>query len=221
MRPTIASPSSAATLALVLRRASAGSWDNLARLGWRHLQVVASDEVLCFCIGLLRPRIVVSTGLVELLDQAELEAVLAHEASHQRRRDPMRLMVAERRDPRPLLRPGAPGSSEGRADDHGGRGRRGSGGPIRELESCFAPLRTVLEAVSRTPVGVSPVGASDLMRSESKRSVATPPLHHRAPALRREHRRPSRSFSLWASPCRARPRRHRWCPFIESSPPAS
>ena len=72
----------------------AGHVDNLARFGLRAVQVVSTDEVLCFCIGLLRPRIVVSTGLVNLLDRAELDAVLAHEASHQRRRDPLRLMVA-------------------------------------------------------------------------------------------------------------------------------
>jgi beta-lactamase regulating signal transducer with metallopeptidase domain len=72
----------------------AGSGESVARLGLRAVRVVVTDEVLCFCIGLFRPRIVVSTGLIELLDQAELDAVLAHEASHQRRRDPLRLMVA-------------------------------------------------------------------------------------------------------------------------------
>jgi BlaR1 peptidase M56 len=46
-----------------------------------------------FCVGHLRPRIYVSSGACERLDAAELAAVLAHEAHHARRRDPLRLAI--------------------------------------------------------------------------------------------------------------------------------
>jgi Zn-dependent protease with chaperone function len=42
----------------------------------------------------LRPRIYVSSGTTALLSGAQLDAVLAHEAHHARRRDPLRMLVA-------------------------------------------------------------------------------------------------------------------------------
>src|SRR3954452_270588 len=56
--------------------------------------VVDDDEPQAFCVGLLRPRIYVSRAALELLGADEREAVLAHEAHHARRRDPLRLFVA-------------------------------------------------------------------------------------------------------------------------------
>jgi Zn-dependent protease with chaperone function len=58
------------------------------------LDLVDLEKPLCFCAGLIRPRIVISTGLLHQLSEPELQAVLAHEASHRRRRDPLRLLVA-------------------------------------------------------------------------------------------------------------------------------
>ncbi len=46
---------------------------------------------LAFCAGLLRPRVYVSTGALELLDDAALYAVLLHERRHARCHDPLRL----------------------------------------------------------------------------------------------------------------------------------
>jgi hypothetical protein len=57
-------------------------------------QVIDDDDPRAFCIGLLRPRIYVSRSALEILGQHEREAVLAHEAHHARRRDPLRLLVA-------------------------------------------------------------------------------------------------------------------------------
>ena len=45
------------------------------------------DRPLAFTHGLLRPRVLLSTWMVEHLDQRELEAVLAHELAHAARRD--------------------------------------------------------------------------------------------------------------------------------------
>src|ERR1700722_7640444 len=53
--------------------------------------VITDDEPQAFCAGLLRPRIYVSTGALDLLDGAPLAAVLAHERHHALRHDPLRL----------------------------------------------------------------------------------------------------------------------------------
>ena len=50
-------------------------------------------EPLAFCAGYLAPRIYVSDGLIERLSDSELRAVVAHEAWHARRRDPLRRLV--------------------------------------------------------------------------------------------------------------------------------
>jgi len=44
--------------------------------------------------GLITPRIMVSTGLIEALENDELEAVLLHEQSHVRHKDPFYLLLA-------------------------------------------------------------------------------------------------------------------------------
>lgn len=56
--------------------------------------VVAGREPFSFCYGLWRPRICLSLGLIELLTEAELEAVLRHEAYHLHRREPLRMALA-------------------------------------------------------------------------------------------------------------------------------
>jgi hypothetical protein len=53
--------------------------------------VIADERPRAFCAGLLRPRVYVSTGALELLDDEALGAVLAHERAHVRRRDPLRV----------------------------------------------------------------------------------------------------------------------------------
>jgi hypothetical protein len=52
------------------------------------------EEPYALCIGRVRPRIVVSTGLLRHLGHEELAAVLAHEELHRRRRAPLRQLVA-------------------------------------------------------------------------------------------------------------------------------
>jgi len=53
--------------------------------------VIETSQPQAFCGGLLRPRVYVSTGALELLDERELRAVIAHERHHAERRDPLRL----------------------------------------------------------------------------------------------------------------------------------
>lgn len=50
---------------------------------------------IAFCHGCLRPRVLVSRGLVGLLDGAELEALLLHEREHLRRRDPLKVAAGQ------------------------------------------------------------------------------------------------------------------------------
>lgn len=59
-----------------------------------RVHVFYHASVVAFCTGLVRPRIYVSSGTVEALDDAELDAVVAHERHHARQRDPLRIFVA-------------------------------------------------------------------------------------------------------------------------------
>ena len=99
-----------------------GLADRVARWGLRTVRVVPTDEVLCFCIGLLRPRIVVSTALLELLGQAELDAVLARRSFPPVSSRSATSHGRQRRDQRALLCPDASRSGEGRTLDDRGRG---------------------------------------------------------------------------------------------------
>lgn len=58
-----------------------------------RLDLVADDRAFTFCFGFWRPRVCLSTGLVALLDDQELAAVLRHEAHHLRHRDPLKILL--------------------------------------------------------------------------------------------------------------------------------
>lgn len=53
--------------------------------------VLEGSKPQAFCSGLLRPRLYITTGALERLDEAAVAAVLEHERHHARRRDPLRL----------------------------------------------------------------------------------------------------------------------------------
>jgi Zn-dependent protease with chaperone function len=55
--------------------------------------LIDDERRLAFCTGYRRPRVFLSTGTRAALRDRELEAVLAHEAHHAARRDPLRLLV--------------------------------------------------------------------------------------------------------------------------------
>lgn len=66
------------------------------QLDWPSPAKVIDDEApQAFCAGWLRPQVYVSTGALERLGEPELRAVLAHEAHHAARRDPLRIFVAQ------------------------------------------------------------------------------------------------------------------------------
>lgn len=56
--------------------------------------LVEDRALLAFCAGHLRPRVYVSTAIARALPSVELDAVLAHEAHHRLRRDPLRIAAA-------------------------------------------------------------------------------------------------------------------------------
>ena len=56
---------------------------------------VPGDTPLCLATGVLRPRVLLSTGLRARLGNPVVAAALAHEHAHLRRRDPAALVVLE------------------------------------------------------------------------------------------------------------------------------
>jgi beta-lactamase regulating signal transducer with metallopeptidase domain len=64
-------------------------------LGLRDaLDLVEDPTAYTFCHGYFRPRICLTTGLAEALDDGELAAVMRHEAHHVRSRDPLKILLA-------------------------------------------------------------------------------------------------------------------------------
>ncbi len=78
----------------------AGRHRGLARRAWRlglsgRLDVVELAAPVAFCYGLLRPRILVSSGLADALAPGELDALLLHEREHLRQRDPLKVALGK------------------------------------------------------------------------------------------------------------------------------
>lgn len=93
--------------------ASAGSllWSVLARLRanlriagalWfladrndqRSYEVIRSPEQFAYCVGVVRPKIVLSQGLIDRLTPEQLQIVVRHEQAHAARRDNLRHWLA-------------------------------------------------------------------------------------------------------------------------------
>lgn len=62
--------------------------------GLPGLWLVPARRPAAFCFGLLRPRVVVTRGLLDRLEPDEQEAAIWHEAHHARRRQPLRCLAA-------------------------------------------------------------------------------------------------------------------------------
>lgn len=59
----------------------------------RGYHLLESDDIVAWCCGLIRPRIVVSRGLVARLSGPQLNVILAHEAAHAARLDNLRALL--------------------------------------------------------------------------------------------------------------------------------
>jgi Zn-dependent protease with chaperone function len=93
-------------LAIVDRRRIAGS----------DVRVVADKRPLAFCAGMLQPAVYVTDAALRRLDAGELAVVVAHEAHHARRRDPLRLMIAQALADASGVLPGLPARQAAAAD---------------------------------------------------------------------------------------------------------
>jgi Zn-dependent protease with chaperone function len=62
---------------------------SMARAGVERVQCISSSLPIAFCAGARRPRVIVSEGLAEQLDDRMLEAVLLHERQHLREHEPV------------------------------------------------------------------------------------------------------------------------------------
>ena len=58
-----------------------------------RLFVLADTRLYAACVGLWRPAVYVSSGLLDALTPTQVRAILAHEESHRLRRDPLRLFI--------------------------------------------------------------------------------------------------------------------------------
>jgi Zn-dependent protease with chaperone function len=63
-------------------------------VGSMTAQIFVDVRPQAFCAGLVRPRVYLSSGALRVLSCHELDAVLAHEAHHATRRDPLRILLA-------------------------------------------------------------------------------------------------------------------------------
>ncbi|SFM01449.1 BlaR1 peptidase M56 [Paenibacillus sp. 1_12] len=57
------------------------------------IHIVSSKKPMAFTMGYLKPRIFVTTGLLHLLDNEEIKAVLYHEKQHQQSADPLKILI--------------------------------------------------------------------------------------------------------------------------------
>lgn len=58
-----------------------------------RVEEIKSNNPVVFCYGVIRPKICVSSKVVDLLSPAELQAVLLHESQHMISHEPARLLV--------------------------------------------------------------------------------------------------------------------------------
>jgi Zn-dependent protease with chaperone function len=57
--------------------------------------VLPTEEAFALCFGFFKPRICLSTGMINLLSEAQLKATLLHEDYHRQWFDPLRILIAE------------------------------------------------------------------------------------------------------------------------------
>jgi beta-lactamase regulating signal transducer with metallopeptidase domain len=71
-----------------------GALAEIARTTGVRLYTTPASRPAAFCFGLLRPRVVFTSGLVERLSEDEQAAAFWHEAQHARVREPLRCLLA-------------------------------------------------------------------------------------------------------------------------------
>ncbi len=143
-----------------------------------HPTVLVIDVAapVAFCAGWLRPRVYVSTAVLDRLSSAELRAVLAHEQHHGALRDPLRLAVSRVLCQAlfflPVLRPLHDRYADVAEITADAAALEASGG-------VPGPLASAMLAVGATPaggvVGISPERV-DVLLGETRRTWRLPRL---------------------------------------------
>lgn len=62
-------------------------------MGNNEIMVISHPAAIAITMGLVRPKIVISTGLMNLLNDDELAAVMYHEIYHKKSRDPLKIFL--------------------------------------------------------------------------------------------------------------------------------
>ena len=57
----------------------------------KQIYILPTAEVAAFTIGLFRPKVVVSEGMLQTFSDEEMDAIIFHEEYHQNNRDPLKL----------------------------------------------------------------------------------------------------------------------------------
>lgn len=65
------------------------------RLQNQNIIIVDHDQLMAFTLGFRRPLIVLSSALVRILDEHELEAVIEHETFHQKNYDSIKIFMLQ------------------------------------------------------------------------------------------------------------------------------
>jgi len=82
-----------AKLSLCEQREETARINRLFGEGKNEFVVVKQQEPFAFTYGFIHPQIVLSTGLLQLLDEQELSAVIHHEAFHRKHADPLKTFL--------------------------------------------------------------------------------------------------------------------------------
>lgn len=61
----------------------------------QNIIVIDHEHAIAFTVGFRRPLVVLSSGLTEILDHQELEAVIEHESFHQRQFDALKIFLLQ------------------------------------------------------------------------------------------------------------------------------
>lgn len=59
----------------------------------KPVYVLPTLQITAFTIGLFRPKIVISEGMLQAFSEEEIDAIVLHEEYHQKNRDPLKLFV--------------------------------------------------------------------------------------------------------------------------------
>lgn len=78
----------------LLRKELAEQLEAEYQLPWNRLVVIEEEQAVALTMGFIRPVIVLSTGLIRMLEEPELEAVIRHEERHMRHYDALKALPA-------------------------------------------------------------------------------------------------------------------------------